>query len=75
MTAEQLIADSRRSRVRTPGFQWDESKTREALTILLGMVLESCDYESEPRSMPAIVARALANTIANIEDNVAAGVH
>lgn len=76
MTTEQLIAESRRMRIRPgPDHQWDESKTREALTLLLGMVLESCDYDREPRSMPAFVARALASTISHIEDNIAAGVH
>lgn len=76
MTAERLIVESRRMRIRGDSdHQWDESKTREALTLLLGMVLESCDYDREPRSMPAFVARALAATIANIEDTVAAGVH
>lgn len=70
MTVEQLVAEARVNR--TPGSLADsmtKSQLREALVLTLGIVLESCDYENELRSTPAIVARALAALAARVEDS------
>lgn len=73
MTAKELVAEARRNRV---AGATGVVNVHKALTMIIDdIVLKSCDYEREPTSTPAIVARALAALIASIEDSRAAYVH
>lgn len=66
MTAETLVVEARRNREEAVS---GSVNVHDALTLLLGIVLESCEYEREMSSTPAVVARALALLIASIEDS------
>lgn len=65
MTAARLVAEARRNRVEDAPVV----NVPEALTLLLELVLGSFDYELQRSSTPAVVARALAILIANLEDS------
>lgn len=72
MTAEELVAEARRNRVEST----HDVNVHKALTMIIDeLVLKSCEYEREPKSTPAVVARALASLIASIEESRATLVH
>jgi hypothetical protein len=72
MKAETLIAESRSARTSQPRSVADLAYVKHALTALLRIVLSSVDYERDASSTPAVVARALAAIISEVEDSLPA---
>jgi hypothetical protein len=69
MTATQLVVEAREQcRSDRPTAITSHSQVGQALTILLDLVLASCDYTLKPNATPTVVARALAILIADIEE-------
>jgi hypothetical protein len=68
MTAERLIAESRRFRLPGPRPELTRKHLHSALLGVLGIVLESVPYERAVSSPASIVARCLATMIADFED-------
>lgn len=72
MTAKELVVDARRNRSESAR---PVVNVHQALTLILDMILGSFEYDREPQSTPAVVARAIAALIAGVEDSRAAYVH
>lgn len=67
MTTEELIAIARHHSLR-PRPEATLEQVEENLRAMLDMLVLDCDYEREPTSTPALVARRLAIIVADLED-------
>jgi len=67
MTTEELIALARHHRPK-PRPEATLERVEEHLRAMLDMLVLNSDYEREPTSMPALVARRLATIVADLED-------
>lgn len=64
MTAEELVAQAAENRL-----EQKRVDIRDALVTILEALLESCDYDANLESAPAMFARMIAAAIASIDYN------
>lgn len=67
MTAEELIVLARHHRLR-PRPEATLERVEENLRAMLDMLVLDLDYEREPTSTPALIARRLATVLADLQD-------
>lgn len=69
MTVDRLVAEVAKQRTGRPlGPTWATTELPKGLRLALQMLLDSFDYRAQQEELPAVVARVLAASIANLED-------